>query len=665
MAFVIVAVAGAFGCGEQLDAPPAAGNALVAASGGYALLWEQPRVPRGAMWQMSGTNVSVDSAFGAAPPNQGWGMVAGGDFDKDGHGDALWFNSSTRMLSMWRLQGATYQTFASLGPLDANTCNVTTGDFNGDGRSDILQTTCEVGSAYTSRVWISDSFGTIHAAAAATAAPGIPAAIADFNADGRSDIVYRKDTSVTIWQMNADGSHVTFNPGTATTDWDIVGAGDMNGNGIAELVWWNHGNGTVGTWQLTSPGVLLRYDSPWTVSLNWRPLAVADVTGDGIADVVWRHITNYVGIWEMASPISASEFGTALPAGADWTLRGVTPLAAAPPPAPVLPAIVAPSTLPAKSPKILMVPCRFSDRTDNTSVQAINNLVVQKIMPWFSTISYGAMTPVFTIPQQWFQMDTFATEYAWVKAHTRTEEVDKCVNKAMAQYNPSSFDVLVAVWNFDGDNRDVTGDGVADVIDFAGAEGNRVVLGPRAMVPEAWGTSLQELVHGLGIPQHSMSQDEVMYGDNWDVMSCTNCFSYNLNAVFRKRLVGLPANRSPVYNTSQTLANQTFVLAAMDRPDAPGSLSVQFDMIEGGMTVPYFIEYHTIGDLDLSYNIPRDSVLLHKSQVGTSFLMGRVGTGDPNWAPSGPLQSRMGALTVTTTAVAPVSGWAIVKVTKN
>ena len=64
--------------------------------------------------------------------------------------------------------------------------------------------------------------------------------------------------------MSGQGS-----PGWASTDWTIVGVGDFNGDGKADILW-RHTSGTMSLWLLDgttiigggSPGTL---DSSWTV----------------------------------------------------------------------------------------------------------------------------------------------------------------------------------------------------------------------------------------------------------------------------------------------------------------------------------------------------------------------------------------------------------------
>jgi hypothetical protein len=68
-----------------------------------------------------------------------WGIVGRGDFNGDGKPDILWRNTSNGQNAVWFMNGATVTGFAVLDSLPDQAWTIAgTGDFNGDGKPDIL-----------------------------------------------------------------------------------------------------------------------------------------------------------------------------------------------------------------------------------------------------------------------------------------------------------------------------------------------------------------------------------------------------------------------------------------------------------------------------------------------------------------------------------------------
>jgi len=60
----------------------------------------------------------------------------------------------------------------------------------------------------------------------------------DFNGDGVSDILWRNDNGDTvIWQMSGDHLKTAIDLGVVTNDWHILASGDYNGDGTSDILW--------------------------------------------------------------------------------------------------------------------------------------------------------------------------------------------------------------------------------------------------------------------------------------------------------------------------------------------------------------------------------------------------------------------------------------------
>ena len=74
--------------------------------------------------------------------------------------------------------------------------------------------------------------------------------VGDFNGDGKSDILWQgSDGTPAIWLMNgmnvvSTGAAGSFNPGPS---WQIKGSGDFNGYGKSDILW-QGSDGTPAIW---------------------------------------------------------------------------------------------------------------------------------------------------------------------------------------------------------------------------------------------------------------------------------------------------------------------------------------------------------------------------------------------------------------------------------
>ncbi len=168
-------------------------------------------------------------------------------------------------------------------------------DFNGDGKSDILWRH-DSGPLAT---WELDS-GTIfhyHFLGGVDNSYSVDA-VADFDGNGTADVLWRHDSGfIVTWDINHGDQTGYHAIGPTNPADEIVGTGDFNGDGHAELLWRNADTGVV-TWQLnTGPFVdtdlngdeiqFTRNYGP--VTSDWNIVGIGDVNGDGNSDIFWRH----------------------------------------------------------------------------------------------------------------------------------------------------------------------------------------------------------------------------------------------------------------------------------------------------------------------------------------------------------------------------------------
>lgn len=246
-------------------------------------------------WNNSIKNVTTD-----------WHVAGTGDFNGDGREDILWRNDNGLTVDwLGNTNGGFTSNYSNSAiSVPTNWSVVGTADFNGDGRTDILWRDTSSGLLVD---WLANANGSF-ASNYANSAVQIPlnwkvVGTGDFNGDGREDILWRDTGSGVIvdWLANSNGSFSANYANSAVQvplDWSIAGTGDFNGDGISDILWRNSAGLTVDWLGQANGG----FSSNWantavSVPTDWKVAAIGDFNGDAIDDILWRNDNGTVTDW--------------------------------------------------------------------------------------------------------------------------------------------------------------------------------------------------------------------------------------------------------------------------------------------------------------------------------------------------------------------------------
>ena len=291
------------------------------------IVWRNAASGEDFIFFMNGAAVAAGSNYTNTVPDQNWQIVGMGDFDGDGRADILWRNSSTGDDYVFFMDGVTVKAGSNYtnGVADQSWQVAGVGDFDGDRRADILWRNGSTGDDY---IFLMDGT-TVKAGSGYT--NGVPdqawqvAGVGDFDGDGRADILWRNSSTGEDYLFFMDGVTVKagsdYTNGVPDLNWKIVGAGDYDGDGKSDILWRNTSTGE--DYIFFIDGTTVQAGSGYTNSvpdLNWKIVGTGDYDGDGRADILWRHASsgdNYVFLMNGTTVQPGSGYTNAVP-DLDW-----------------------------------------------------------------------------------------------------------------------------------------------------------------------------------------------------------------------------------------------------------------------------------------------------------------------------------------------------------
>jgi FG-GAP-like repeat/FG-GAP repeat len=285
--------------------------------GNSDLLWQAAGTGSTVMWLMNGTSLAVPPSAFALGGSTDWSVVATGDFNGDGYADLIWRQASTGYTVMWLMNGASLPNVMSAAFIggDPGWSVVATGDFNGDGKTDLIWHQASTGATV---MWLMNGASVLQAISLGTSTDWSVAATGDFNGDGATDLVWRQNSTgaIVVWLLN--GSSLPNILGAASiggsSAWTVAATGDFNGDGKDDLVWRNASTGATWIWFMN--GITATASLKVSTGTDWSIIGTGDFNGDGITDVVWQQAsTGATVVWLLNGATTGSIAATAATLG--------------------------------------------------------------------------------------------------------------------------------------------------------------------------------------------------------------------------------------------------------------------------------------------------------------------------------------------------------------
>jgi len=242
-------------------APAAAGTGPAAATSSYSPVVSFAHLP----------------ALQVATPVPGTSRIVG-DMNGDGESDLLWFNPGTSQFAYWLMKSTPSTTNLShvVTRIGSRMFNVTPGYF--------------------------------------------VAAVGDLDGDGYTDLVFtsaRRD--LWLWKNNRNGGFTSSYMGTYPAQWQLVGAGDVNGDNHDDLLWVDPGDCEFGQWMMS--GSVRIGSAIQHIACGYYPMGIGYYGPGNRLSVLWTSAANDLYIWDARST-GWQSYKVAIDLGHVWAFGG-------------------------------------------------------------------------------------------------------------------------------------------------------------------------------------------------------------------------------------------------------------------------------------------------------------------------------------------------------
>ncbi len=256
--------------------------------------------PGSNLYARLGTIRSIAAARYDAVQAQRRRNAAVGDVDGDGKDDVLWWGARSTTELQWQSTATKGFTRVGAAAINDEPTDLLRGDFNGDGRADLLSYV--EGPGADRRLW-GRSDGTFSVTPVSISGSYRPL-VGDFDGNGTDDILwydYKKKPD-SMW-LHSPGGGVRAVPIAVNGGYSPL-IGDFDGNGTDDVFWYAAGSQPDAMWLMRTDGS--HASVPVSVSGTYVPL-VGDWDGSGTDDILWYGVGRAAdSMWLMAGPRQSS-----------------------------------------------------------------------------------------------------------------------------------------------------------------------------------------------------------------------------------------------------------------------------------------------------------------------------------------------------------------------
>ncbi len=190
-------------------------------------------------------------------------------------------------------------------------------DINGDGKSDILFFNPSTnGLVY----WLMNGSRFVSYNGFSAGSGYVPVGTGDLDGNGMTDILWNGNGTLYVWLNNGSGGFTSTAISSYPGGWQLVGCRDVDGDGQDDILWYHPGLHQFVYWIMSGAQLIRQHET--NVTPGFTAIGAGDFNGDGMADIAWRDGSGHVYVW-IGNGTNFTQYPVNVSAGSSWTAAGI------------------------------------------------------------------------------------------------------------------------------------------------------------------------------------------------------------------------------------------------------------------------------------------------------------------------------------------------------